>query len=308
MIRKVLLAVATGTLVLAALPGEAAFGDRLRARMARQMDGGATQEKATDGKIFSYGSAPLHTLAFWSPRQKGAAPAPLILFVHGGGWSRGDKDNATGQTKVTHFTGKGYALASINYRLVPQATVEQQASDVAASLAWTIAHARELGIDPQRIVLMGHSAGAHLVALVGTDPRYLTAAGLRADTPAGIIPLDGAAYEVPHQMANGPRIMQSTYRQAFGTDPARQRSLSPTLQAASPNAPAFLILHVQREDGIEQARALADALRKAGTAVQINDFPGEGLKGHMEINRMLGLPDYPATAVVDRWLAARFAS
>jgi arylformamidase len=159
----------------------------------------------------------------------------------------------------------------------------------------------------QSIVLMGHSAGAHLVALVGTDERYSeSGAGLSFADIDGVIPNDGAAYDVPAQMQDGGRFMQDTYVQAFGTDPVRQRALSPTLQAATPNAPRFLLLHVQRADGVKQAEGLAAALRKAGTGVEVASFPGSGLKGHAEINRKLGEPDYPATPVVDKWLQAAF--
>ncbi|XJJ60468.1 alpha/beta hydrolase [Novosphingobium sp. BL-8H] len=256
----------------------------------------------------SYGANALQTLDFWpaakSPARKG--PTPLIVFVHGGGWKRGDKDNATGPYKVAHYTGEGYAFASVNYRLVPDASVEQQAQDIADALAALLKRADALGIARGKVVLMGHSAGAQLVALVGTDPRYLRKAGLSYVDIAGVIPIDGAAYDVPAQMADGPRIMQQTYAQAFGTDPARQRALSPTLQAAAPNAPAFLLLHVQRPDGVRQAEALAAALRAANTKVERQGFPGEGLRGHMEINRRLGDPDYPATPAVDAWLARVF--
>ncbi|MBT2189227.1 alpha/beta hydrolase [Sphingobium nicotianae] len=266
------------------------------------------EDQTVDGKEVAYGKDPLQTLAFWAPTLQTTRPAPLILFVHGGGWKRGDKTNATGKAKVAHFREQGYAVASIDYRLVPNATIEQQAADVAGALAYMKAHAGEFGIDPARIVLMGHSAGAHLVALVGTDPRYLQAAGLSESDVAGIVPIDGAAYDVAKQVEIGGRFMAETYGQAFGTDPERQRALSPTFQAAAPNAPAFLILHVQRKDGIAQSQALAEALRKAGTPVQINDFPGTGLKGHMVINRSLGDPSYAATPVVDAWLKARFGS
>jgi len=259
------------------------------------------QERAAS---FSYGADSLQTLDFWPAAHKG--PAPLILFVHGGGWKRGDKDNATGPYKVTHYTGEGYAFASVNYRLVPDATVEQQAQDIADALAKLLKQAKALDITPGKVVLMGHSAGAQLVALVGTDPRYLRKAGLSYADIAGVIPIDGAAYDVSTQMADGPRIMQQTYAQAFGTDPARQRALSPTMQAAAPNAPAFLLLHVQRPDGVRQAEALEAALRSAGTQVERKGFPGEGLRGHMEINRRLGDPDYPATAAADAWLARVF--
>jgi acetyl esterase/lipase len=96
--------------------------------------------------------------------------------------------------------------------------------------------------------------------------------------------------------------MKETYEQAFGTDPARQKALSPIAQAAAPNAPAFLLLHVQRADAVDQSKRLAEALKAGGTAVEIAGFAGEGWRGHMEINRRLGQPDYPATPVMDAWL------
>lgn len=275
--------------------------ERLRARMEQKLE-----EPPAEGVIEkSYGSDPLQKLDFW----KASAPdAPLVIFVHRGGWKRGDKRNATGAAKVNHWRAQGYAVASLNYRLVPANSVEQQAQDVADAVAWLRREAGSLGFDSRRIVLSGHSAGAHLVALVGTDARYLEQAGLRLADLRGVIPIDGAAYDVPAQMREGASIMRQTYTQAFGTDPERQRALSPTLHAAAPNAPAFLILHVEREDGARQSKALAEALGKAGVAVTLKDFPGTGLKGHMEINRSLGKPDYPATPVVDRWLAGVFAT
>ena len=193
----------------------------------------------------------------------------------------------------------GLAAAAINCRLVPGTTVEDEAADVASSLKYLIDHAAALGIDPSRIVLMGHSAGAHLVALVGTDERYLKAAGLSFTSISGVIPVDGAAYDVPRQIAEGGNFMHDTYLPAFGEDPARQRALSPTFQAAAPNAPSFLLIHVQRKDGVAQNEAL-------GTRVARQGFPGDGRKGHMEINRSLGDPSYAATGVVDAWLKAVF--
>ncbi|MBA4307216.1 MAG: esterase [Sphingopyxis sp.] len=275
----------------------------LRALMAQRGEGGAAGARTAGATEMSYGSEPLQKLDFWpAPQDK----APLVIFVHGGGWKRGDKNNATGQSKAPHYRAQGYAFASINYRLVPNATVEQQASDVAAAVAYLRTNALRLGIDPDQIVLMGHSAGAHLSALVGTDSSYLQKAGLPMSALKGVIPLDGAAYDVPAQMKEGAAIMGDTYAQAFGLDPARQKALSPYWHAPSPNAPAFLILHVDREDGTLQSAALADALRKSGTTVKLQAFEGKGLRGHMEINRKLGDKDYPATAVVDEWLKGVF--
>ena len=256
------------------------------------------------GQELSYGSQPLQKLDFWRAK---AADAPLVLFVHGGGWQRGDKSMMRGSDKLSHWQAQGYAVASVNYRLVPDATVEQQAQDVAASIAYIRSNAATLGIDPSRIVLVGHSAGAHLVAFVGTDPQWLAGVGLTMRDVAGVVALDGAGYLVPDQMDENARLMSDTYEQAFGTDPSRQLALSPTEHTAAPNAPAFLVLHVDRADAKRQSEALVAGLKKAGTEAEVRRIAGRGLMGHMEINRDLGKADYPATPVVDAFLKGRFA-
>mgnify|MGYP000861744708 CR=1 FL=1 len=303
--RTLILTLAAGAM-LAGSMADARPGGRLRDRLG----GGrpdATAPQPTQKQTMAYGQHRLQELDFYPPAN-GNRRAPLIVFVHGGGWKRGSKDNADGNWKAPHYTASGYAYASINYRLVPDATVEQQGADVAAAVRYLIDNAARLGFDPARIVLMGHSAGAHLVALVGTDESYLKGAGLSFAAIDGVIPIDGAAYDVPRQMSEGGKFMAETYVQAFGTDPARQRALSPTLHAASPNAPAFLIIHVQRQDGVAQSKSLQEALRKGGTRAERQEFEGRGLKGHAEINRQLGNPAYAATPVVDAWLKKIFGS
>ncbi|MFN3516996.1 MAG: alpha/beta hydrolase [Novosphingobium sp.] len=281
-------------------------GGRLRDRLAGPAASAPQPAKKQAPKqTMAYGPHRLQQLDFYPPAT-GNRRAPLIVFVHGGGWKRGSKDHAQGNWKAPHYTASGYAYASINYRLVPDATVEQQGADIAAAVRFLIDNAARLGFDPTRIVLMGHSAGAHLVALVGTDESYLKGAGLSFAAIGGVIPIDGAAYDVPRQMSEGGKFMAETYVQAFGTDPARQRALSPTLHAASPNAPAFLIIHVQRQDGVAQSKSLQEALRRGGTEAERQEFPGRGLKGHAEINRQLGDPAYAATPVVDAWLKKIF--
>ncbi|MFN3425690.1 MAG: alpha/beta hydrolase [Novosphingobium meiothermophilum] len=311
--RKAWLAVPLGAAIVAAgvVSGaaEARPGDRLRERIAKRMEEraeAAGRQKRTPGaQMLSYGSDPLQIMDLWVP--DGAKAAPLVLYVHGGGWKRGSKDSAMGHALPGHMLEQGYAFAAINYRLVPAATVEQQAADVAQALAFVLARADKLGIDRSRVVITGHSAGAHLVALVGTDEQYLRKAGLSFADIDGVMPNDGAAYDVPGQMAQAGPFMLKTYQQAFGTDPARQKALSPTFHAAAPNVPRFLLLHVQREDGVAQANALADALKRGGSSVEVGSFAGTGLQGHAEINRRLGEPDYAATPVMDRWLKAVFA-
>lgn len=263
----------------------------------------AVQRGGENGTELAYGTDRLQRLDYWAGKDRNA---PLVVFVHGGGWKRGDKNMMKGSAKLSHWQAQGYAVASVNYRLVPEATVEQQVADVATAVAFLADNADKLGFDGNRVVLIGHSAGAHLVALVGTDPQWLRAVGLNMNDIAGIVPLDGAAYDVPAQMGENARLMGDTYKQAFGTDPVRQKALSPTFQAAAPNAPAFLILHVQRKDGTAQSQALGEALRRAGTEARVQGFQGKGLRGHMEINRKLGEPGYPATPVVDAFLKRIF--
>lgn len=290
-----------GAILVLGVMGSGVEAQDLRERWgARKAQG---RQIAPGGQTIEYGKDALQVLDYWPAEAK---KAPLLIFVHGGGWKRGSKDNATGAAKAGHYHGLGYAFASINYRLVPDATVESQAQDVADAVAALRGRAAALGFDPDRIVLMGHSAGAHLVALVGTDMHYFATAGLKSDAVRGVIPLDGAAYDVPKQMAEGGRFMAGTYEQAFGTDPARQKALSPILHAGQPNAPSFLILHVDRADGTAQSEGLAAALRKAGTPVEVEALEGQGLRGHMQINRSMGDPDYPGTAIVDRYLKRLF--
>ena len=116
-------------------------------------------------------------------------------------------------------------------------------------------------------------------------------AGLSFADIDGIVPLDGAAYNVAQQLDEGPRIMGRTYRQAFGEDVARQQRLSPTDHAAAPNVSEFLILHVQRPDGIKQSEALGAALRRRGPMPEVR-ASGQGLRGHAEIKRRMGDPAY----------------
>lgn len=238
------------------------------------------------------------------PRQKldwslpgGARKAPLLLFVHGGGWSIGDKRMGAGQ-KGAHFVAQGWGFASANYRLVPQATVEQQAADVASAVAWV---RRQPGVDAGRIVLMGHSAGAHLAALVATDPTYLRAAGVPLDAVRGVVLLDGAGYDVGAQMAEPGNLVKAMYEQAFSKDPSRQAKLSPVRHAAAPDAGNWLILPVAaRADSVRQSEAFAMKLRAAGERVAVSPQKG---KTHGSLNQELGRRGDPATAEVDRFLA-----
>lgn len=261
--------------------------------------GGGSAPPAPGTRELAYGADPKQRLDLLVPPN--AKRAPLLLFVHGGGWSIGDKRTGAG-VKAAHFSAQGWAFASANYRLVPQATVEQQAADIAAAIAWARGNAAAHGLDPDKIVLMGHSAGAHLVALVGTDPRYLAAAGVPIGAVRGVILLDGAGYDIAGQMTRPGNPVAGMYDAAFGKDPARQKALSPTLHAAAPNVARWLILPIdRRDDSKAQSEGLAAALRPAGALAKVVAVPGES---HSSLNKGLGEDGDFATGEVDRFLAA----
>ena len=107
-----------------------------------------------------------------------------------GGWQAGDKTSV--QIKPRIFTERGYVFVSTNYRLWPHVEMEELIRDVAKSLGWVHKNISQHGGDPQRIFVMGHSAGAQLAALISIDDRYLKAEGVPMSALKGCVPVDGA--------------------------------------------------------------------------------------------------------------------
>jgi arylformamidase len=136
--------------------------------------------------------------------------APIMVYVHGGGWGRGDKSAV--HAKAYYFASRGYVFASVNYRLSPHLAPEDppealdpdrliypvHEQDVATAVGFLKSHDQFFGGDGTRISLIGHSAGAGIVSLVGTDQSFLAASGVSlADDVMCVIPLDiGGAYDL----------------------------------------------------------------------------------------------------------------
>jgi acetyl esterase/lipase len=171
--------------------------------------------------------------------------------------------------------------------------------DVAKAIRWAHDHAKEVGGNPNAIFVMGHSAGAHLAALVCTDERYLKAEGLSLGIIKGCVPVDTAAYDVPLRFAQSDAQKSSTGKAIFGDTEASHRDLSPiTYVGNAKSIPAFLILHVaDRADSKAQSEHFAKALSGAGISATV--VAAEG-KTHGTINSELGLPnDKPTKAVFE---------
>ena len=222
--------------------------------------------------------------------------APLVVFVHGGGWQIGNRSLV--QAKPQHFKDAGYVFASAGYRLLPDAQVESQAADLGAALKALRAQAETGGFDPDTIVLMGHSAGAHLAALVASDPQY---AGDAFGAIRGVVLLDGAGYDVMTAAATPTMELPTLYKDVFGTDPARQKALSPITHVGGKDAPHWLALYVAERPGSKmQSDALMAALAKAGKDAKAVAITGTD---HGRMNRELGTEAGKAqTEAVDAFL------
>jgi acetyl esterase/lipase len=118
-----------------------------------------------------FGDKETQRLRFWEPTSK-SRKAPIIVFVHGGSWTIGTYLDSVGSLKVKYLNNLGYAFASVDFALIPSVTVEEQVQEVADAVSYIMRNSKELGIDPESVVLMGHSSGAHVVSLVGTDTSY----------------------------------------------------------------------------------------------------------------------------------------
>jgi arylformamidase len=226
---------------------------------------------------------------------------PVVFWIHGGGWRQGDKQGV--QQKPQAFVDKGFVFVATNYRFVPNVTVKEMTSDVAKAIRWTHDHAKEFGGDPNSIIVMGHSAGAHLAALVCTDDRYLKAEGLPLSIIKGCVPVDVAAYDVQKRLKDSGMTPPATFTKVFGSTEDMHRELSPvTYLVKGKNIPPFLILYVAgRAESKVQSLWFADKLKEVGIPVKVVGAEG---KTHGTINSELGLADDKPTKEVFEFLGS----
>lgn len=225
---------------------------------------------------------------------------PVVVWVHGGGWRRGDRTDM--QKKPQAFVDRGFVFVSISYRFVPSVTVNDISGDVAKAIRWTHDHAKNFGGDPNTIIVMGHSAGAQLAALVCTDDRYLKAEKLPLSIIKACVPVDGDTYDVPLQIKTVEEKRAKSYRMTFGDEASQKNLSSVTHVAKGKHIPPFLILHVAEHPETKmQSQRLVKVLQGAGIAAKA--YPAEG-KNHTTINNDLGLADDRATQEMFSFLSA----
>ena len=295
------LCVALAVTALAPPPAAAQTGPFRRALMQRRLQ----QGRAGAGELMTTppaGVRVVHDVAYGSDAQERfdvylpeqpVRDAPVIFLVHGGGWTRGDKAaTRLVQNKVARWVPRGIIVVSAAYPLAPAATPLQQAQDLGLALATAQRMAASWGGDRQRFVLMGHSAGAHLVSLISATPTLATGHGA---TPwLGTVALDSAGYDMA-------KIMQGRhmrlYDQAFGSDPSLWTAASPYRRLDARIAPFLAVCSSHRQDSCPQAQQFVAKASSLGARAQV--LPED--LSHEEINEQLGLSG-GYTAAVENFL------
>jgi acetyl esterase/lipase len=244
-------------------------------------------ERAAD---VAYGGAERHRLDIYTPAAA-HRPAPVVVFFHGGHWRSGDKGRY--RFAADALTALGYAVVVPNYRLWPEAGFPDFVADGAAAVAWVHAHVGDYGGDPDRLFLMGHSAGAHIAALLALDPAYLEAAGGDESWIDGMIGLAGP-YERLSEDVFGP--------------PSAQAAARP-VNFVHPGQPPLLLLHGRDDETVpvRNSVSLATAAREAGGRTEFYVYDGIG---HVGILTALAWPfrsRAPVVDEVDRFMRGRLA-
>jgi arylformamidase len=217
---------------------------------------------------------------------------PIVVYVHGGAWAIGDKANSI-DNKTNLFSSLGYLFVSVNYRLSPSTLSTDpnrikfptHNEDVADAIKWIYDNIAGYGGDKDKIVLLGHSAGAHLVSLTGTSSLFLPARGISLNTIKGIASIDTEGYDVLDQVNAG----NETYINAFGTNPTDLVNASPVRQLKVNNTyPKFFVAKRGSAPRIGLADDFIAKLQSVGVIVSqvtANQYDHDG------INDAIGAPN-----------------
>jgi acetyl esterase/lipase len=262
--------------------------DRIKERLEEKQGALDTHRAhSKPSETVSYGPSALQRFDVYAPSKR--PNAPVIFMVHGGGWKRGDKGmSGVVDNKLDRWGPRGIVFMSANYRLMPEADPYVQAEDIARALAKAQADAARWGADPQRFVLMGHSAGAHLVALLATAPDILRKYG--ALPPVATVSLDSGTLNVVETM-EGRHF--GLHDDAFGKDKTLWLKTSPWHALKEKPAPILSVCSSRRADACPQARDLADKIKSYGGISEVLRLD----LSHGDINQKLGLPGTYTDAV-----------
>lgn len=232
-----------------------------------------------------YGSAPRLALDVYTPRATPpVSAAPVVVFFYGGGWQDGERADYAFLAEA--ITALGAVTVVPDYRVYPEARFPTFVADGARALAWTRTHIAEFGGDPQAVFVMGHSAGAHIAALLALDARYLAAEGLPRDWLRGMIGLAGPYDFLPYKSKRIRDIF------AAASDPNETQPIA----YAGAGGPPLLLL-TGDDDGLVDpgnSRRLAEHVHSRAGAAELHVYPG---LGHVGIVAALWSPRRDQTRV-----------
>lgn len=211
----------------------------------------------------SYGGAERQRYDVYAPANR--TPEALIVFFYGGGWTKGSKDDY--RFVASALTGSGYAVVIPDYRLHPAVTFPAFVEDGAAAVAEILSSSPSYGIPSDRVFLMGHSAGAHIAAMLAYDERFLQASGVDAAEIDGFIGLSGPYDFLP--------IDSGYLEDVF---PAPTRTDSQPIRFADSDSPPSLLIHGTDDGKVypSNSESLASELELAGVYVQLHRYQGAG--------------------------------
>ena len=191
--------------------------------------------------------------------------SPVVIFIHGGYWTSGNKD-------IYGFLGRNFGKKKIvtvipNYTLSPNGTYDTMAKEVAAAIQWTSENIEKYNGNPDQIFLMGHSAGGHLIALVGTNPKYLK----NTDMIKGIILNDAAGLDMNSYLKKYPPTKKHNYDVTWTKNQDNWKDASP-IYSLSKKAPPFLMFTGIKTypSIISQNKAFVQKLKTFQPNVKIN--------------------------------------
>jgi acetyl esterase/lipase len=242
-------------------------------------DRGATRVVASA----AYGDGPRRTLDVYAPDRR-SVRAPVVVFFYGGGWSNGAKEDYSFAGDA--FAAQGFVTVTPDYRVYPEARFPDFVEDAAAALRWVSDNIARYGGDPERIVLVGHSAGAHIAMLATLDPRYAEAAGFDRGAIRGVVGLAG-----PYGFEN---FDMPLLHNVFGAvaDPATTMPMN----YARRRAPPILLLHGDRDARVPliSSQLMHNAALAAGQSSELRVYAGVD---HAEILQALALARRDAAPV-----------
>lgn len=230
-----------------------------------------------------YGPLPRHKVDVFGPFDR-TGGAPIAIFVYGGGWKSGHRKEYVWAGKT--LAHEGFVTMVPDYRLAPEVTFPGFVEDIALAVRWAVDNGPRFGGDPNRIVLIGHSAGAYNAAMVSLDPRYLKAVGVDRRRIKAFAGLAGPYYF--------PKIAGPILTTAF--KPSKSEAYQ-AIKFVSPQAPAAFLAAGSEDRTVVpiNTEKMAEALRAKGVEVEAHIYPGmshAGVLRHLGLGRRNAAPVY----------------